>query len=117
MFSTGGCATYGAEREAPGVENSQTLAALAVGADCVPSGKNLPGAENPNPDALQTRAIPTATTSDTTNLGKYMAKGETRFSVPVKFRKLARTRRATLPPFLADEEPMRDCSALPHSVA
>ena len=73
-----------------------------------------PGTGILDPDALQARAAPSATIKDIKTLGKYTAKGETRFSAPAKFRKLARTRRATLPPFLVDEGPERDCSGLPH---
>ena len=117
VVSTGDCGTYGMEKEAPGGENSQIGAAVVEGSDGVPCCKKLPGADKRNPDGLQARAVPSATIRDIKTLGEYTAKGETRFLVPAKSRKLARTRRATLPPFLADEGPGRDCSGLPHRAA
>src|SRR6516225_10538129 len=101
------------EKEAPGDENSQISAAAVGGADCATCRNKLPGAGNPNPDALQARAAPSATIRGIKTLGEYIAKGEARFLVPAKSRKPARTRRATLPPFLAGEGPRRDCSVLP----
>src|SRR5690349_12429624 len=75
------------------------------------------GAENPNPDTPQTIAAPSVGSRKTKNLEERIAKGEARPLVQVKSRKLARTRRGTLPPFLADEGLGQDCSVLPHRAA
>ena len=61
------------EKKAPGAENSQT-----GGSGRAPC-KKLPGADDRHPDALQTRAVPSATIRDIKTLAAYTAKGETRF--------------------------------------
>ncbi len=66
------------EKEAPGGENSQTGAAVVGGSGRAPC-KKLPGADDRHPDALQTRAVPSATIRDIKTLAAYTAKGETRF--------------------------------------
>src|SRR5215472_1200842 len=93
------------EKEAPGGENSQIAAALAAGSDRASFCKKLPGAGDPNSDALQTRVAPNITITSIKILGEYIVKNETRFSVLAKSRKLVRTRSATLPPFHLDEGP------------
>jgi hypothetical protein len=105
------------EKEAPGGENSQIAAALAAGADRASFCKKLPGAGDPNSDALQTRVAPNITITIIKILAEYIVKDETRFSVLAKSRKLVRTRSATLPPFHFDEGPKSNCSVLPHSAA
>src|SRR5207237_10668094 len=114
VVRTGDGGKYGMEKEAHGGENSQIGAAVVEGSDGVPCCKKVPGADKRNPDGLQARAVPSATIRDIKTLGEYTAKGETRFLVPEKSRKLARTRRATLPPFLEAEGPERDRRGIPH---
>src|SRR5206468_12225454 len=111
VFNSRACETYGMEKEAPGEGNSHTLAG---GLSCADRGTQWPAAERAAPDPFQRTTVTTIRDKNSKFRAGRILRGEVRFSTPARFRRLARTPRATLSPFLAGEAPMRGCNALRH---